>query len=689
MSEPAWGEHLERLRAAGFVGRAAPLAAIKGSVEGVQPQRVHLVHGPGGIGKTSLLDAAERVGHAATRAVLRLDARDVVGSPDTVMRWYQPAAGAQTPALLLIDGYELLAPLDEWFRAVFLPALPSETVTVLAGRAPPSDGWWLDAGWRALAATHELEPLDAADSDSLLGGLGVPQADRSELIRLSTGHPLVLVLLAEASRRRPGLADFADAPDVVSRLCARIMDDVPTPAHRLGLATCAHAAQATQDLLRRTVGDDAEPVWAWLAARPYVRQGPFGLYLHDVVRGLFEAEFRHRSPEAYLALHRTVREYFAQRVDDPGEPHSLRAATEILLLHRHSPLGRDVADLPSATVPPVERATAADHGWMLDLLQRTQGERTARLAARWFAGITGSAYRIVIPGGTRAFAYHGYLDASPDDLDDPVATAIWNLVDAHGALRPGERIHVNRFAGVEGGLTDPLMLLVNGTSNAFEWRRQTAAWTFLVAAAPEHYGPFFEYLGMRHMLNLDLGDGPVGGWGWDRRRLDVDGMFEMMAQRELSGEGGPPPAELLKPAPLSRAEFDLAVRAALTALRRPDVLAGSPLLGTALTGASEPGDLAEVLLATIAGLSSEPRGAEHRRVLERTYLRGAPSQEAAAELLDLPFSTYRRHLAQAVQRLCDVLWAVEIGAVSAARIERNPMERNTNEQKVSKDRPGA
>ena len=105
MSEPAWGERLERLRAAGFVGRTAPLAAIKDSLDGLQPHRVHLVHGPGGIGKTSLLDAAQRVGHAATRTVLRLDGRDVVGSPDSVIRWYQPAAGAQTPALLLIDGY--------------------------------------------------------------------------------------------------------------------------------------------------------------------------------------------------------------------------------------------------------------------------------------------------------------------------------------------------------------------------------------------------------------------------------------------------------------------------------------------------------------------------------------------------------------------------------------------------------
>ena len=145
---------LDRLRAEGFVGRSSTLAAITASLQGAAPQRVHLVHGPGGIGKTTLLDAADRVGRAAQRAVHRLDGRDVVGSPGAVSEWYGSVADVTAPGLLLIDGYELLAPLDEWFRAAFLPSLPTETVTVLAGRSAPSDAWWLDAGWRALSTAH-------------------------------------------------------------------------------------------------------------------------------------------------------------------------------------------------------------------------------------------------------------------------------------------------------------------------------------------------------------------------------------------------------------------------------------------------------------------------------------------------------------------------------------------------------
>ena len=50
----------------------------------------------------------------------------------------------------------------------------------------------------------------------------------------------------------------------------------------------------------------------------------------------------------------------------------------------------------------------------------------------------------------------------------------------------------------------------------------------------------------------------------------------------------------------------------------------------------------------------------------RTYLRAAPSQEAAAEVLGLPFSTYRRHLGRAVDQLTEALWAVEIGVPGPA-----------------------
>jgi DNA-directed RNA polymerase specialized sigma24 family protein len=64
-----------------------------------------------------------------------------------------------------------------------------------------------------------------------------------------------------------------------------------------------------------------------------------------------------------------------------------------------------------------------------------------------------------------------------------------------------------------------------------------------------------------------------------------------------------------------------------------------------------------------SSMVARSQGDRLRAVLQRTYVRAAPSQEAAAEMLGLPFSTYRRYLAKALDQLTTLLWAVEIGEV--------------------------
>ena len=79
--------------------------------------------------------------------------------------------------------------------------------------------------------------------------------------------------------------------------------------------------------------------------------------------------------------------------------------------------------------------------------------------------------------------------------------------------------------------------------------------------------------------------------------------------------------------------------------------------------ADGPGSLRTTIEAAIDCLRDEPKGATLSAVLRRTFVQAAPTQEAAAEVLGLPFSTYRRHLAKAMEQLTDLLWAVEIGEV--------------------------
>ncbi len=697
-SRPDLSGSLARARARGFVGRAAELRAFTDALEHASPARVLFLHGPGGIGKTTLLDAMARRAWQAGHDVVHLDAHDVEASAATVAALVTPpetrasGGGNGQPDVLLVDGYELFDPLDRWFREELLPARPEGSVTVLAGRSRPRSAWTLDPGWHHLLRVVELGALDAAESDGLLAAVGVEADRRDAMARLAHGSPLALALVAEACADGPVPQSLAEAPQVVAELCRLIVDDVPDAAHRDGLATCAHATRMTQDLLARVVGPRTDEVWDWLLTRPYVRQGAVGLFLHDVVREAFESELAHRSPQAYTALHNTVRDYFLQRLVDPTEPHPDRAAAEILLLHRHSPLAATTTTLRRGGILSVVTAGVEEREEILGLIAAGEGRESAELARRWVAEQPRSLYCVRSQDGVLGFSVQVYLPAGGGlAVDDPVAAAVLRAVEQQGALRPGERVHVNRFAGAAGQYQgDPLQLLVNGVACILEWSSRAAAWTFIVPMASGHYGRYFEYLGMSPVVLDGVGGHETVGYGWDRRRFPIPAFFEMAARRELTGETGPPPPELLRPAPLSHKDFDAAVRAALLDLDRPDRLARSPLLGSALadpTASDSAGALRGTLLAAVQSLATERRGAEHRRVLERTYAKGAPTQEVAAELLGLPFSTYRRHLGQAQERLVELLWSVEIGERPPPGAPGPPGPPGADGQEVGGDRP--
>lgn len=678
--EPLLAGVLDEARGRGFVGREEQVGDFERMLRGEAEARVLFLHGPGGIGKTALLDALARTAEQQSRTTVYLDARDVACSAAAVAEAIDSRAGEGVPEVLLLDGYELLAPLDRWFRDELLAGRPARSVTVVAGRDAPSDQWQLDPGWRRLVVVHELAGLAPAESAELLTLHGVDADQVGALARLGRGHPLALGLLAEACADGPVPAQLADDPDVVARLCRLIVDDVPDAAHRTGLATCAHATRMTHDLLTDTVGERADEVWRWLESRPYVRRGAVGLFLHDLVREVFEAEFAQRSPDAAVDLHRRVRDHFLARIFDPREPHPDRMAAEVLLLHRRTPLATQVAGLRDGGLPSIGRAEPAQRAEFLRLVEAGEGPESAALADRWLRRQPHGLYCSRSVGGVSGYSLQVYLPVGGDlEDDDPVVAAVHRAVAAHGPLRPGERINVNRFAGTsEDYQRHPMNLLVNGVACILEWAVEPAAWTFIASLEAELYGPYFEALGMSPMFELDYYGRPLVGFGWDRRRFPATGLFELMARRELSGESGPPPASMMRPAPMSADAFADAVHEALRQLGRPDRLAGSALLGTALVDLAAPQPVEALRLAlteSIAELANEPKGPDQRRVLERTYLKGAPSQEAAAELLGLPFSTYRRHLARAEARLVDRLWAVEIGVrrpPGAPQIEQEP-----------------
>ena len=76
------GDLLDDARRRTFVGRRRELASFDDVLLGRSARRVLLVHGPGGIGKTTLLLEYCTRARDAGRTVLLLDAREIDPSPE-------------------------------------------------------------------------------------------------------------------------------------------------------------------------------------------------------------------------------------------------------------------------------------------------------------------------------------------------------------------------------------------------------------------------------------------------------------------------------------------------------------------------------------------------------------------------------------------------------------------------------
>jgi hypothetical protein len=147
----------------------------------------------------------------------------------------------------------------------------------------------------------------------------------------------------------------------------------------------------------------------------------------------------------------------------------------------------------------------------------------------------------------------------------------------------------------------------------------------------------------------------------------------MLAAKEIAASPQTmPPPQIAEPLlVLSQADFTAAVRDALHNWSRPDLLRANPLLRSRLlmekAGLNESGAgervsaLRSLIREAAESLQASPREAKLYRALYHTYFHAAATQEQAAELLDLPFSTFRRHLKEGIARVVEILWQQEIG----------------------------
>ncbi|MGW2214688.1 ATP-binding protein [Nonomuraea sp. NPDC001684] len=602
-----------------FVGREEELAVFTTALYS-GARSVLYVHGPGGIGKSALLRRFADEAETAGRPVSMLDERLM-----------DPAA-CQDDAVLLFDGFDRVQNLEGWLRERFLPRVPAGALAVIAGRNPPDVRWQADPAWAGSLEVLPLRDLRAADAHTLLDAAGVPAEVREPLLAFAGGHPLAL-LLGAAVAAKDGRRWRPDQ-DLVAELLDQLVGELPSAAHRRALEICAHAYTTTEDLLRAAFPEDAGTLFRWLRRLPFVESSGLGLFPHGVVRRLLEADLRWRDPEAYTVMHERVHARLADRVRTASDADVPGAVAALLHLHHGPPTGD--GEFQEEALPQAE----AEAGILV------------QEAAFWVERQP-EAFRLYRSAETgEPVALSAWLRLTELDEEelaaDPVVAAAWAHARATTPLRAGEHLAVSRQWVLPPYRGNALVLeLIQWRALGNCLRAERLAWSYIEARTERYHG-------MRDIAG--------GLFVHDWRAVPARAWLEQMVKRPASGPG----AATARLAVLSREEFADAVRGALRRLPRPDELAASPLTRTRLVAEEQnPATaLGDLLRQAIGDLSEDPRSVKFHRALSVTFLCGTPTQELAAERLGIPFTTYRRHLAAGIERVCAGLWHRELYGTS-------------------------
>lgn len=682
------GGLLEARRRQQFVGRVAELDLFRIALDADDLGfKVLFVYGPGGVGKSTLLDEYAAVAADAGACVVRVDGRDVESTPDGVLEAVAgvlnvPADGGpvQPPfgerVVLLVDGYERLGPVEGWLCDRLLPRLPASSVTVMAGRLPPRPEWRADAAWSEALRVVSLRNLDPDAARSYLDRRGVPVDRQSEILAIAHGHPLTLSLVVEVLARDPDVALTAVPPDLVGGLLERLVSGVPSAAHRRALEVSAVARTTTEGLLRDVLGDSGDPhaLFRWLAGLSVTEIRQDGVLPHDLVRDLLDADLRWRDPDGYREVFRAIRAHALGRVrrSEGRQQQSGIADLKFLFRNLRSVLSPVAWGLWGDHYP--DLAVSAEHEVILELIGSTEGDRSAALAKHWLDRQPGGFHVIRGPGGT-VRGVVGLLDlttaSGADRAADPGTAAAWSYVERTAPVRAGEVVAQCRFivdAETFQG-PSPTLNVVPILTLQRQLTTPHLAWDFVTLADPDRWDEYFAAADLARAAGADFfADGRrYGLFGHDFRRVPVEVMTERWTERALADDALLLPATTPEPEllVLSHIDFDAAVRQAMRDLHRPDLLARNPLLRTRLVashdGATGANGLEELIRAAATSLAGDPRDDKLFRALDRTYLQASRTQEAAAATLGLPFSTYRRHLRQGLDRVAASLWQRELG----------------------------
>jgi len=645
------GARMTRRDEAAFVGRRPELGFLDSLFVDDPPANVVLVHGPGGIGKSTLLRRVAQRGQAAGWTPLLVEGRDLPPVADALDDALARAHSFERP-LVILDTYERMAALGGHLRRSVLPDLPDASIVVIAGRGTPDPGW-REGGWENLTVELELGPLSDDESRSLLASQGVADGPRSaELAEWARGSPLALTLAANAARDDPDWspAREGEPPEMVRALITQLAGGEVGEMRRDAIGVASIARVVTADMLREVLPEiDAPETLTWLSERTFAEALGGGLTLHELVRRAARADLRHRDAERERELRRRIADHLYARA----------AAGNTLLTV-------DLAELVDSD------AIRAFYGWEGATRNRIDGVRDADkeqlallLASVGCDGWWEPTRRLIEQAPERVVCARdagdnlcGYSTAvtpatAPEAAHDDILLGPWlahaaeHVPDGNAILwRDSFDFTDDPTSGIQ-GMLNMVWVLRSGLANPR---------VAYLPVDPRVPGAtvFSQALGGQHVSELDV---HVGETEFQCHVIDygAGGLLGLQRSFVYMELGLAPPSHDVPAAAAPAGAAPEAVRDALRSLSVPADLARSPLA----TGEGIEARAASVRALLETGAQHAFGDADNERLLARVLTRGyldpAPSHEAAADELNLSRAAYFRRLKQASERLADYL----------------------------------
>lgn len=709
-------ERLTQARRRQFVGRQDEQEFFRSTLAAPDFSfQLLYLFGPGGVGKTTLLREFASIAEQAQVTATYLDARNIEPAPQAFLAALQGALGVSTFSLpetfselpdrcvLLIDTFENIEPIHAWLRESFIPELPAGVLVVLAGRNAPAREWRTDPGWQSIIRVLTLRNLTPEESKSYLDKRHLPPEQHQAVLDFTHGHPLALSLVADAFAQRPGhLFQPESEPDIIKTLVEQFVQKVPSPAHRAALEACAlirvttegllgqmlHRAETDKPLANRGADLDgfggvdlsqgSHELFEWLRSLSFIESSPEGIFPHDLARETLTADLRWRNPDWNKELHQRARTYYVSRVQQTHGVDQQRTLLDFVFLHRHNPVIRSMLEWQTGGGVAPDSMRPADRAELIEMVTRHEGIESAQIATHWLEhqpeGIAVFRSADGMPQGL-LFIVELNRASRAEIQADPATRVAWEYLERHAPLRQGEvaahyRFWMARETYQEVSTVQTAILL---SMVRYQLTAPALAYHFLPCAKPEVWEGAFTYANLKRLPGVDytVGGKAYGVYVHDWRLEPSLSWLALLAEREVSAQ--PQTITLPVTVPLvmlSEPDFQMAVRAALHDYARTDVLLRSPLLqsrlvaqraGAATSLAQRVPILQDLLKEAIESLAQSPRDSKLYRAVLHTYQSPAPTQEMAAEMLNLPFSTYRRHLKSGLDRVVESLWHREIG----------------------------